>query len=68
MAPGAAESLNLDDLPEPRPGPGDLLVETLMAGVCGTDHEILDGVLGYPPSGQDRQVLGHEALGRVATS
>lgn len=65
MAPGAADSLRLDDLPEPRPGPGDLLLEMLMVGVCGTDHEILEGDLGYPPAGRDRMVLGHEALGRV---
>ena len=36
----------------------------LMAGICGTDREILEGDLGYPPSGRDRLILGHEALGR----
>ena len=66
VAPGAVESLRLDDLPEPSLGPQDLLVETLAVGVCGTDREVLDGELGDPPSGRDRLVLGHEALGRVA--
>ena len=43
--------------------PDDLMVSVLMA-ICGTDREILEGDLGYPPSGRDRLILGHEALGR----
>jgi threonine dehydrogenase-like Zn-dependent dehydrogenase len=42
-----------------------LVVAMLMAGICGTDHEILEGDLGYSPSGRHRLILGHEALGRV---
>ncbi|MGH8871299.1 MAG: glucose 1-dehydrogenase [Acidimicrobiia bacterium] len=68
LKPGAVESLRLDDLPEPIPGSEDSLIETLVVGVCGTDHEILDGDLGHPPSGRDDIVLGHEALGRVVES
>ncbi|MGH3649109.1 MAG: glucose 1-dehydrogenase [Acidimicrobiia bacterium] len=65
VRPGSVESLRLDDLPEPSLEPDDLLIETLVVGVCGTDHEVLDGAIGHPPSGLDRLVLGHEALGRV---
>ncbi|HEU5113073.1 MAG TPA: glucose 1-dehydrogenase, partial [Acidimicrobiia bacterium] len=65
VIPGDPGSLRLDDIPDPRPGRDDLLVSVLMAGICGTDHEILEGDLGYPPSGRDRLTLGHEALGRV---
>ena len=65
MLPGLAESLRLDDLPEVTPGPDDLLVDTIAVGVCGTDHEVLEGGIGYPPPGRDRLTLGHEAVGRV---
>ena len=65
VAPGTAESLRLEDVPEPTPDPAHLLVATVAVGVCGTDHEVIEGSLGAPPPGRDRMVLGHEALGRV---
>ncbi len=65
MVPGEPSTLRLDEVPDPRPGLDELLIEVLLAGVCGTDHDILDGVLGYPASGRDRLILGHEAVGRV---
>lgn len=65
MTPGEAGSLRLDEIEPPRPLPDDLLVETILVGVCGTDEEIIAGDFGYPPEGKDRLVLGHEALGRV---
>lgn len=65
VRPGAAGSLRLDDLPDTVPGPGEILVETVAVGVCRTDHEVLEGGIGYSPSGRDRMILGHEALGRV---
>ncbi|MGH2762545.1 MAG: glucose 1-dehydrogenase [Thermoleophilaceae bacterium] len=60
--PGRVE---LAELPEPEPGPGDLLVEVVRLGVCGTDREIVAGDHGEPPDGRDRLILGHELLGRV---
>ena len=65
VIPGDPESLRLEETPEPKPGRDDLVVAMLMAGICGTDHEILEGDLGYSPSGRHRLILGHEALGRV---
>jgi threonine dehydrogenase-like Zn-dependent dehydrogenase len=53
------------DLPDPEPGPGELLVEGLALGVCGTDREIVAGEYGWAPPGEERLVLGHESLGRV---
>jgi threonine dehydrogenase-like Zn-dependent dehydrogenase len=47
------------------PGDGELLVDGLAVGVCGTDREIIAGDYGTPPPGQDHLVLGHESLGRV---
>ena len=48
VVPGDPGSAALSQIDEPRPGPDELLVETLRLGVCGTDREIVDGVHGEP--------------------
>jgi threonine dehydrogenase-like Zn-dependent dehydrogenase len=58
-------SLAVVDVPDPQPGDGDLLVDGLAVGVCGTDKEIAAGDYGWSPPGRDRLVIGHESLGRV---
>ncbi len=63
MQPGRARSARVDDLDEP--DGGDLLVQTLDIGICGTDLEIVSGRYGWAPPGGERLVLGHESLGRV---
>jgi glucose 1-dehydrogenase len=68
VVPGDEHSAGLSELSEPRPGPGDLLVEPLLLGVCGTDREIVQGVHGEAPDGEERLVLGHEVLARVRTA
>jgi threonine dehydrogenase-like Zn-dependent dehydrogenase len=44
---------------------GAILVRTRALGICGTDHEILDGLYGSAPDGSERLVLGHESFGIV---
>ena len=65
VIPGRPDSAELTERPDPEPKAGELLVEPLYLGVCGTDREILDGDHGEPPPGEDRLVIGHELLGRV---
>jgi glucose 1-dehydrogenase len=65
VQPGTAGTARVDDLPDPRCGDNDLLVEALALGVCGTDREIAAGHYGWAPPGRDRLILGHESLGRV---
>jgi threonine dehydrogenase-like Zn-dependent dehydrogenase len=65
VIPGQPDSAELSERPEPEPEDGELLVEPLYLGVCGTDREILDGAHGEPPPGEERLVIGHELLGRV---
>ena len=65
VLPGCANTARLDEIPEPAPGEGEVLVETVAVGICGTDREILAGEYGAPPPGHERLVLGHESLGRV---
>jgi len=52
--------VTLKELPPPVPGPGEVLVRVTMAGICGTDLQILRGYHGF------RGVLGHEFAGVVA--
>ena len=66
VLPGIAKSARLDEVPEPGEAQGAVLVETIALGVCGTDREILAGLYGAAPPGQQRLILGHESLGRVA--
>jgi threonine dehydrogenase-like Zn-dependent dehydrogenase len=65
VIPGEPGSAALTEIDGPEPGPGELLVETVRLGVCGTDREIVQGIHGEPPPGRQRLVLGHELLGRV---
>ncbi len=50
------------DVPDPRPSPGEVLLQSVAAGVCGTDLHLLAGefLARYP------LVPGHEIVGRVA--
>ncbi|MFJ4980232.1 glucose 1-dehydrogenase [Streptomyces coeruleorubidus] len=65
VRPGAKDSLEVRDVPDPAPAAGELLVEGLAVGVCGTDKEIARGEYGWAPPGRKWLVLGHESLGRV---
>ena len=47
-------------------GSGEVLVDGLLVGICGTDTEIANGDYGDAPPGEGHLVLGHESLGRVA--
>ena len=66
VIPGQPGSVTLTDMPEPPPDNGPVLVQTQAIGICGTDLEIINGDYGWAPPGQDRLIIGHESLGRVA--
>jgi threonine dehydrogenase-like Zn-dependent dehydrogenase len=65
VEPGKPGTARLEEVPEPDPREGSVLVEAIAVGVCGTDVEIAEGKYGWPPPGKARLVLGHESLGRV---
>ena len=65
VEPHRPETTHLEDIPEPDPRGGSVLVEAVAVGVCGTDVEIVNGTYGWAPRGRPRLVLGHESLGRV---
>src|SRR2546430_16101520 len=53
VIPGCPGSELIAELPDPPPAEGSVLVEGLLAGICGTDAEILRGG-GQPPAGGPR--------------
>jgi propanol-preferring alcohol dehydrogenase len=55
--------LRLAQLPDPEPGPGEVLLEVAACAVCRTDLHIVDGELDRPKL---PLVLGHQIVGRVA--
>ena len=57
------EPLRPAELPEPEPGPGQVLVRVHACGVCRTDLHVRDGEL---PDPKLPLVLGHEIVGTVA--
>jgi propanol-preferring alcohol dehydrogenase len=60
VAPGV---LRLATVPDPRPGPDELLVRVRVCAVCRTDLHVLDGDL---PVHRPDVVPGHEVVGEVA--
>jgi threonine dehydrogenase-like Zn-dependent dehydrogenase len=65
IVPGRPGSVRLEEVAEPALEEGGVLVQTLAVGVCGTDRELIEGLYGWAPPGEERLILGHESLGRV---
>jgi alcohol dehydrogenase, propanol-preferring len=55
-------SLELRDVPKPKPGRGQLLVRVSTCAVCRTDLHVVDGEL---PNPKLPLILGHQIVGRV---
>lgn len=60
--PQEREPLILADLPEPKPGPGEVLIKVSACGVCHTE---LDEIEGRTPPPRLPVVPGHQVVGRV---
>jgi D-arabinose 1-dehydrogenase-like Zn-dependent alcohol dehydrogenase len=60
---GPGDSLRLEEVPIPEPGPGEALVRVKAAGICHTELHFLSGVLNL---GVAPLTLGHEMAGEVA--
>jgi propanol-preferring alcohol dehydrogenase len=57
------EALVPQDLPIPRPGPGQVLVQVAACAVCRTDLHVIDGDLHHPKL---PLIPGHEIIGHVS--
>src|SRR3954471_21063409 len=51
VEPGKPRSIRLEEVEPPPHSDGAVLVRALALGICGTDHEIIDGDYGWPPQG-----------------
>lgn len=63
--PGRPGAVHRTEVAVPAPGPTEVMVQTIRVGVCGTDREIIHGIIGAPPPDTNELVIGHEVLGRV---
>ena len=59
---GAAQPLEMADLPVPEPRPDEILIRITVCGVCHTE---LDEIEGRTPPLRLPVVLGHQVVGRV---
>ena len=55
-------SMTVDDVPEPRPKPGEVVVHSEAAGICGSE---IEGYLGRMSNRVPPLVMGHEFAGAV---
>jgi S-(hydroxymethyl)glutathione dehydrogenase/alcohol dehydrogenase len=62
VLPEAGQPLQLEEIPVPSPGPGEVLVRVAACGVCHTDLHVIKGEVAFPTPA----VLGHEISGTVA--
>ncbi|MGN6650123.1 zinc-dependent alcohol dehydrogenase family protein [Trinickia sp.] len=60
---GKSPLLQWSEVPDPRPRPGQLLIDVRACGVCRTDLHIVDGELTQP---KVPLVPGHEVVGTVS--
>jgi propanol-preferring alcohol dehydrogenase len=61
-APVESGPLAAREVPDPEPGPGDILVRVLACGLCRTDLHVVEGDL---PPVRDAVVPGHQVVGIV---
>lgn len=61
---GPDQPLKVEEVPDPTPGPGEVLVKVAGCGVCHTDLHYIDH--GVPTFKQPPMILGHETSGTIA--
>jgi len=65
-ATGEAGSLQVADMPTPKPGPGQIVVQIKATGICYTDVSILKNMYKGRKPVPIPVILGHEGAGIVA--
>ena len=56
------EAFDLRDVPDPEPGPGEVLIRVESVGICGSD---MHAYLGHDARRPAPLILGHEAAGTI---
>ena len=62
--PGGPEALTVTDLPDPEPGPGEVVIDIVASAVNRADTLQRQGFYPPPPGASD--VLGMECSGRIS--
>ncbi|MGH2428367.1 MAG: zinc-binding dehydrogenase [Candidatus Limnocylindria bacterium] len=57
----APDDIRVEDVPRPRPGPGEALIRITLTTICGTDVHILKGEYQVEPD----LTVGHEPVGVI---
>src|SRR5919108_844824 len=61
VVPAMSSPWQIKDVPQPQPGPGQVLVKMRASGICYTDvHQTLGHIPGPFP-----RILGHEPVGEI---
>lgn len=58
---GPREGFRIEELAEPKPGEGEVLIRVRYCGICGTDLHLISA--GLVPEGA---IIGHEVTGKIA--
>jgi len=58
---GVQQSLERQEIEQPKPGPGEIVVRVRAAGVCHSDLHVLEGIAPFPTP----LTLGHEVAGTI---
>jgi len=64
--PGTGETFELNEVPVPVPGPGEVLVDVRAAGLCHSDITLMTEPMQRAALGKTPITLGHEIAGVVA--
>ncbi len=62
---GDGQPLTLNEVPEPKAGPGEIAIDVLAAGLCHSDVGYLEGSIPSMYLGELPRTLGHEVAGRI---
>ena len=63
--PGHGKPVTIETLPDPEPGPGDVIIKIARCGICGTDISFTKG--GVFDFGENAQ-FGHEYAGEIVAT
>src|SRR5689334_4685798 len=61
-APVSSAPLHFTEIPQPQPGPGEVLVRVRACGVCRTDLHVVEGEL---PARKSPVIPGHQVVGTI---
>ena len=59
------QNIEIKDVPDPKPGPGEVVVRVRACAICGTDLTFFMAGPGILGEGVDQRIMGHEMCGDI---